>query len=478
MNDHNRIPEWLAALAAAAIIIAILFTKPFVGVADNGDFPRLMGMAGIYHQADEPRADKYFSYAHSVFAYGSWFGGGYVSSQALLVAAASLVGKLWDGQWFHIRVLGAMYGLLLGLAYYLLVRFGKSGRPLADLAAAAALVFIFTDIGYIAYFNSFFGEPYSLVTLLLTVAFAIGVIRQEHRGRGLLTAFFAAALLLATSKIQNAPIGVLLGLLAFRFMTLRNETRWRRTAAFFGAALIVCSAVMYAAAPQELKHINLYQTVFYGILKDSPDPAADLRELGLPESLAVNAGTNYFEAGTTIPQDDPRLESDFYARVSHADVALFYLRHPGRFVQKLERAAENGMTIRPYYLGNFEKAEGKAPGAMAFAFSGWSEFKRGVLPNRLWLVGSFFAAYYLALAAAYLRRPDKRDRILLELGAAIGLIGAFAFIVPLIGDGEADLGKHLFLFNVVFDLMVLISFACALRLFRRRKGSRYGYRYG
>ncbi|MNL77763.1 hypothetical protein D3C87_2040060 [compost metagenome] len=40
----------------------------------------------------------------------------------------------------------------------------------------------------------------------------------------------------------------------------------------------------------------------------------------------------------------------------------------------------------------------------------------------------------------------------------LGLIGLFSFLVPIMGDGRADIGKHLFLFNVSFDMMAVVMF--------------------
>ncbi len=69
--------------------------------------------------------------------------------------------------------------------------------------------------------------------------------------------------------------------------------------------LLLGSAAMYLFAPKELKEINMYQTVFYGVLKDSPTPAQDLKELGLPPELAVLQNTNFFHAGYTDPAARP-----------------------------------------------------------------------------------------------------------------------------------------------------------------------------
>ncbi|MNW21242.1 hypothetical protein D3C71_2220450 [compost metagenome] len=44
----------------------------------------------------------------------------------------------------------------------------------------------------------------------------------------------------------------------------------------------------------------------------------------------------------------------------------------------------------------------------------------------------------------------------------LGLIGLFSFLVPILGDGRADIGKHLFLFNVCFDMMAVSMFGWIL----------------
>lgn len=68
--------EVLAALAGGGLIIYLLFLKPFVGVADNGDFLRMMNTIGLnYYEAVEGYADRFFSFSHSRFSYDNLFRG-------------------------------------------------------------------------------------------------------------------------------------------------------------------------------------------------------------------------------------------------------------------------------------------------------------------------------------------------------------------------------------------------------------------
>lgn len=453
--------EIIIMLIAAAALLVLLFIEPIVGVANNGDFYRIMLAGGIdYADLKESAEDRFFGYFHAEYGYGTYGFGSYVSSQVLFVFVAGLIGRVLNSQLFDIRVLSALYSAVLLAALYIVVKYNKStSNQSQSLFLNTALVIcmslVFLDIGYLAYFNSFFGESITLLFMLLTFGLALANIRTEQPSRWLLIAFYISGLFLITTKLQNAPIGIIVVLLGLRFWRIGKDLWWRRTILIGSSILLVSMIAMYVGAPGHLKQANLYQTVFFGILKDSPDPSSDLKELGLPDEFKVNAGTNYFQTDTAIKQDDPQIVEEL-GKLNHKDVLFYYMKHPMRFVQKLERGAENGMSIRPYYLGNYEKSEGKPSGEISYANSTWSEFKINYMPNKLWFIALFYLVYAGVLAMEYTRQ-SLRGRLYIEALLAIALIGIIAMVVPLLGDGEADLGKHLFLFNVCFDMMIVVG---------------------
>ncbi|AJY75481.1 hypothetical protein [Paenibacillus beijingensis] len=449
--------EWVAAVCGAGILIYLLFGHPFIGVADNGDFLRVIATSGLNYDPDgTDYRDRFFGYAHMHYAYET-FRGAYISTQIIPVIIARYIGWIWDRHLFDIRVLALIYMILMASAAYLIVRTGKTSSRAAGIVLAAAVLFVFFDIGYAAYFNSFYGEPVSFLFLLLTAGTGMMLAGQERPSPKLLAAFFVCVLMLACSKIQNTPIGIVFALYGLRFVRLRYDWSWRKLVLICCAGLFVLSAAMYVFAPKQLKHINIYQTVFYGILNGSPDIEGDLKALGLPPELAVNAGTNFFQTDTVIKQDAPEMKAMFYDRISHKDVLLYYLTHPQRLLQKMDKAAGSSMTIRPYYLGNYEKEVGKPYGAIAYAYSGWSELKRQYMPHSLLFIILFYALYYAVALIEYARSISTSVRIRIELLMLVGFVGFFSFIVPILGDGLADLEKHLFLFNVAFDMMAVTA---------------------
>lgn len=460
-RDVRTTIAWLFGIGSATLIVLLIMLPPVLGVADSGDYARIIGGAGIAPlDPNESYHDRYFGYAHRLYGYGEYSPGGYFSTHALLVLVAGWLGRLFNGASFDMRVIGACYLLLFLWATMLLVRYApKAGSRKATLATtitlAACLLFVFEDIGYVAYFQSFFGEPYALVATLMTVAAALALVSTDKPGGAMFAVFVCAAFALATSKIQNAPLGIAFALLAWRMLRLREDRRWRRQVWTGVAALLVGSTLMIVVAPDRLKHTNLYQSIFYGVLKDSPDVAADMRELGIPEKYAGLAGTNYFQKDTVIPQSDKTLHREVLEKLGHKDIALYYLRHPGRFADKLEVAASNAAYVRPGYLGNYDRSAGKPWGAISHTYDAWSQWKAERLPHKLGVFLGFYACYYALLVALWLWTRSRKFRLGLETMAIVGVAGAFAVIVAIVGDGEADMGKHLFMFNVCFDMMVV-----------------------
>ncbi|MBD0379824.1 glycan biosynthesis hexose transferase WsfD [Paenibacillus sedimenti] len=462
----SKLIKWdtLALLAGAGVLGFLLLVGPILGMADNGDFLRIMGSVGLsYLDPTEPFQEKYFAFTHKQFAMSAPGIGGYISSEVIVVFLATLLGRLYNWQLFDIRFLGAMYSILLLVAFACLLQLKilTSSRAVKYSFSMIFLV-IFFDVGYTAYFNSFFGEPMAFIFLLLTLAAALRLTEIKQPRTAWFVFFMVSAIFMAASKIQNAPAGIILALLSLRFLPLSNRKSWKRTGAALIALLVLVSTAIYVTAPRELRMINQYQSVFYGILKNSPSPEKDLLALGLDQKLAILAGTNYFMPDTPIPQQSAELKQSFYPHISHGKIARFYLSHPSRYWDKLQVTAQHAMTIHIAYLGNREKAAGFEPGAIYNSFNLWSELKRNLLPHSIWFLIGFWVLYYTVVLALYSAEPARHRRASYEVFISVGAIGAIAFLVPLIGDGEADMEKHLFLFNVCFDLMFTASLVWAI----------------
>jgi hypothetical protein len=205
-----------------------------------------------------------------------------------------------------------------------------------------------------------------------------------------------------------------------------------------------------------MKVCNKYQSLFFGILKDSPAPAHDLEYFGLSKELSVLAGTNFFMKEYPIDAKNTEFLKEINNKVSPFKVAAFYASHPSRYIKKLQVTAQNGFKLLQGF-GNYEEKESSNSRKTATAFRSWSDFKGNIIPHSFIMIFSFFMVYLIMLFAYYFKASGVYRKIFLEALILLGVLGTVQFVVPVIGDGEADLSKHLFLFNVCFDLMLIIS---------------------
>lgn len=448
--------EFAVAGVILGILSSILLISPITGIADNGDFARIMNSTGLYYLSDV-HTDRYFGYVNRLYGMGSIIpmGGGYLSTGIPLVLLAVNICKSLSSIgliFFDIRFLATIYIIVLSASLYLI---SKGIRILSGIFAfgcSLLAVIIFCDTGYTAYFNSLYGEPVTFVFLLLMAGAALIMANTARPALWMLIVFCTGALFFAGAKVQNSPAGILAALLCIRLVWLRKDSAWRRISIAAAAAAVSVSLVCYVSVSKDIKICNKYQTVFYGILKDSPDPAKDLVELGLDPSLAPLAGTNYFMKSYPIDIRNEGFKEMLYDRISYIDILTFYIKHPGRFIDKLGISAVNGFRLKQGF-GNYEKYTGIEYKQTSDVLSFWSDFKMDSLPHSLLFIAVYFSAVFLLLIYEYKKAKSPEKRFFIEFMMAVALIGVMQFILPVMADGEADLSKHLFLFNLSFDVL-------------------------
>lgn len=450
--------EFAVAGVVIVLLSSLLLTRPIRGVADNGDFARIMNSSGLYYLSDNPE-DRYFGFVNLHYGIGYMlpFGGQYITTELLLVWLAVYICKsLLGTAVFDIRFLAFLYIMILAAALFFLTKSGRRFAGLFALIPALISIIIFCDIGYTSYFNSMYGEPVTLVFLLLMAAIAAVLAASEKPAIWMLAIFCSGAFFFAGAKVQNAPAGLLMALLCISLARLRRDRPWKAITIVSAVLVAIISLTSYLSVSKDIRICNKYQTIFYGILKDSPDPSADLAELGLDPSLSVLAGTNYFMEEYPVDIRTPQFRKMLYDNVGYMDVVAFYLKHPGRFIKKLELAAENGFKLKQGF-GNYEKYPGITYKQTTNVFGFWSDFKMKALPHTLPFICLFYAGALSILLHEYRKAADPKRRFFTEFMGTVVLTGMMQFALPILGDGEADLSKHLFLFNVCFDMLFAAS---------------------
>ncbi len=459
------------ALALAAVL-CVLFAGEEIGMSNNGDFNRVMAACSLRYGQRLPTftyADTYVieleqdSAVKNVAAilFGAEGLDRYPSIHVLAVRLSVLanlvLNKLagWEISTYHIGVLGAMYALLYaGGIGFLLSQF-QLRRLWQDVLIKLIALIVLCDVGYVAYFNSFYGEGLEHIALIWCAAMLVRILtRAPTVWDGVWCA--ACAVLYGWSKFFNVPLAILFVLVMEGIVFSRTE---KKRALVSGAAALAVLLGVWSAVPGWMDKETNYNAVFYGVVRDLDVQTAEgyLTDMGLPPELADWRDTNYYLDGVVSSLEERGLLDEALS-VGKFDLLRFYLTHPGRLWHQAKLTANHCGMIRPFYMANY--GDGYPLMTYSYRMSLWSRLRDWLaldtLAGNLHTVAAFAAA-----AAAAWRRRTKPLRLILPLLALLGAL-AFAFLMPVILNGEGDFAKHMFAYQELLDLMLLATLALAL----------------
>ncbi len=432
----------------AAILAAEFLAPPFVGLASNGDFPKVTGRLSLGPR-DGPADFIYFVPDYVRGARFYWKSDVLSTELPLAWLATRLAGATQEGAGFDIRWLGAIHALLLLGALYVLLLCVRGLPGWRGVAIAAAAIFLFTDVVYAAYCNSFYSDAAALPALLLMTALGVHIALSGMRWANAIL-FCAAALLFIGSKTQHA----MWGFLPAAFLAFSG----RRRGFVLAAILLGAGAIAFWLSPPDYTAQALFNVVFSKLAVDRPEVLA---QLGLPAEDAAFIGLNAFSPGA--PSNDPKWFADFNGRANYGVVLGWYLHHPGRALGFLdETLVVDAPQMRAPNLSNFRREDGRPPGARTGSFALWSDFRSALL--RVW---PYHVAVWYLLAIAGSMRIVYRGRYLgrtpvearlgwIALGIAAMAIGEFC--VASLADAE-ETHRHLLLFHACTDITICFALA-------------------
>lgn len=465
------VPKWKLpspALAATCLVTLLLgwfllLAPHVVGMADNGDFMRVIRREGLYYVPAAPGDSEFFDYFHTRYAQKQYFNeerSGIFTSQTLPIRLSIALNNFFhpDRAFYDIRFYGGLHILVFALAVYLLTAYLTLGMAPSVSAYLIALlvVLVFGDLAYTAYFNSFYAEGMVTVTFLCAMACAL-LLGKTQQGRWPLAILFVlSSILLITAKQQNAPQGILMGLLIGLLPLAIRRRKKAFSSLCAGACALLCltGVASYLLIPQSFVYINAYHAMTRGLLPSSPDPEEVLDDFGIDPQYALLNKTIYFERYPPIRVDSEVLTEDFYSRYSFVSISAYYLTHPGQFYRLLDLAAKDAYSTRPGYTGNYEVTAGRPPGAQSRQFHLVSELKYSLAPR----TAGFMLLW--SAAAIVLSRKDRGRTLVITVCVLTGLS---QIAISLITAGDADLGKHVFLYNLAFDFVNCVGLAALIR---------------
>jgi len=441
------------------------FVPPLVGLADSGDFERVLPEIGLAH-AKTAYDDKYFRFFNHEYTIISRTPSPdqYLTSSILVIRTARWV-SIMSGRhvYFDIRVLAAIRLILMLFGIWLILIAARSLRPALRIVLAGLLILLFTDVGYVAYFNSFYSEPAALCFLLIAIGSALNLIGRRSSSPFLLAGYFLSVAVVETSKPQYVPLVPLFALFGLYLANFLKMPRRFWFAAGMALALCGLTGWYYTKTPNLLRAQVAYLGIFSDLLPNSATPGEDLAEIGLNPEWAAFSGTTPYQEESLLNTSEG--QAYFTKNITSYTLVRFYATHPKRLFLLCKRCVSHVFTDRIARLGYYEAETGLPPLTQGHGL--WSTIRETLFPRSLIFIGMFIASGVPVLVLAR-RSKSETMRSMYLLYVLLVLIALVQFSVASLAQGEMDLAKHLFMFNLAFDVCLILAVLRIVDLLQHR----------
>lgn len=456
-------PALVAVILAAVISGILLFVTPIHGLADNGDFYRAMLSNGIY-RLPSPH-NQYLNYVITKFGILQYFNENNVavfSSQTLFIKLALGLNRIFYSRTiFDIRFLGAVYYVFyLGAIYLLTKSLVFPYKKVRSYIVALLVVFMFADSSFTLYFNSFFAEPGMFIAVLYAFGALTAIARKCYRKNWPMTVvYFVSTIILITNKQQNAPLALSF-LVATIGLFFLPQFKARKLLVGLGMLfLLISGGVTYALINKEFSEVNQYQAFTHGILMETGDPSKKIAKGGISQQFALMRANDYYpKTYAAVKPSNKMIAKHLTRRVGLAWVVRYYATNLNQFGLLLDVAAKDIMVTQVKAVGDFVKTSGAKPGAQVTYFTGFSALMGAFFPGKFAFICLLAVAFVTVYAVSfYLDLKAGKTAGVIRFFLVVGLmtIAVFVPIISIIGDGDADLAKHLFLVPICLDLVIL-----------------------
>lgn len=462
-------------IASATLIYYILFKYPQVGIADQGDFDRVMSASGLSlldSDKANPNFNRFYQYIVTDYKINTniltFIITIFSSSMGYLIVFISYICKLLGQEVFKTQYLATVYAIIYIFSIVFILKNLNIKSKLRLFITALVSIFIFMDGNYIIWFNSLYGEPMMLCTLLFFIGTFLYYVNckylkdEEKNIASKISLVYFAAFMFLGSKMQvftTLPfIIILLGKILWDNRKILTHKKLRLLEVFL--VLIIIYPIQINMVNKDISKDTQYNSVFYGILNGSKTPREDLIDLGLNPDMVSEQGKHSYLDASEYVKYVPRTEiteNEFYSKMSNGKLAKFYLTHPKRLLEGMQYTAEKAFRTSTDLGKCYESYSEKS--IIEFnRFTNWSDFRESKLPNKLWLILCVIIAVITVSIIEFIKnRSDSEIREKIFLLWSLILMAGIQFPMPYVGNGKADTAKQLYLFNFIFDIILIIS---------------------
>lgn len=460
----HQIQKMIAPMALATLVLFVLGLIMIVvpqGYADDGTFQAVLNRSGLYslpHAATMTNMNVHYGIRQYFFE-----GGGGLTSQVPFIRLAILLNQIFVSRTvFDIRSLGLVYfAIYLGLFYLLGNAMVGHGRQLRHYVQATVMTVVFGDSAFLLYFNSFYGEPVILLSLMAIVASVLLLVRRQVKHAWLLVLLYiigTATLILL--RQQNAVMAIPMILVTLGLIG-REKTRQLRFG-WFALAVVVglFGIVSQSQSNPAQDDLDAYQSMTRGTLLFDTKPEQSLKDGNINPQFAILKGTTYYQPGLPLNAHSQTMQRQFLDRFNTMWLFQYYWLHPAQTNQLLNLAATNAQILQIKSVGDRPATMGKTQHVTQW-MTLYSSLISSFFPTRF----AFYILLAIALGLVYgfgafygysREQPELVVKFYLVLGLMV--ISLITLIGAILLEGDPNLARRLFPVGTTTVLLGLMLF--------------------
>lgn len=461
------------------ILICVMIIDVFrIGVANNGDFGRVMYTVGI-NDYNIPQDTKYFKFIHNEYNMdkennlilkkinGEKVELYYFTTQFFFIFIAKIFSMFISVNHFYLIILANIYIVFFGIAMYIIFSCVKCKSKVLTCIIDFLIMIIATNTENIAYFNSFYGEPVSYISLLFIIGCSLKCIKQKSFESKYYVLLLISMAFFVGAKQQNTILVVpLIIFIIFLFFKYVKSLKYRAFTIISAILIGIISFYSFATITEDISACTAYHSVFVGVLEVTDDKEAAMEYFDLDKDLLVLQGYDYWQADNVLKeikgdnwQEYKKNQID--NKLNRTKVIKYYLGHFDELIKgwiyTLENSFANGKDFFEYLPPKLLNK-----GYKFKDFIVWNKIKRILFYNIIPIYASVII-FYLLIFIDVCRRifkyfKDKNDYNLVFaiLILIMMSISGIQFAITYISNGHADIDKQIYLYNVITDILIAI----------------------
>ncbi len=429
--------ELVTTLLLGILVGYYLFVPPQIGMADSADFGRIFPRIGLSRISETP-GDNFFNFFNTEYRIVESPRIPINVKQVIAFVSLGLNNLMNSGENYSIYYLSGLYYLLYLAGFFLLL---KNTFLITDLGSLQKVIIcflgllVFSDILFVAYFNSFYQEALFIILGLYAAALAIAPRRNDNL-------LLLVMVLISVSKPQN------LIFLVVPIYILISKFKWLNKFVIVFSGLILAFFMFFIIKGQsQTNKANLYEAVFLGLMYDAnqSEQVKVLNTLDLQEEgYLKHVKRIYWRPKNEFFNRENKIHKEFYSRVNQKTIIKAYLSHPLLFFKTgLAGISELwNKSAQSLHLGNYKKRD-SYQGKLTTFQTIW-----GMWLNKLLFpiyIGSFLLYLHLRKSVV-----GNFRRVIISLLLLIPLI----FVANFVAGGINDFVKH----NLSIYFMISILF--------------------